>query len=88
MSGAIPLVDLEATQGHIGSALLALDGSVIRLGGKMSEENASILFKILVEVAMLGSDDNFKRLVVSFASCNFSLARDADHVYILQTKMS
>mmetsp|Transcript_2736 Transcript_2736/g.4073 ORF Transcript_2736/g.4073 Transcript_2736/m.4073 type:complete len:89 (-) Transcript_2736:135-401(-) len=88
MSEAVQLIDLETAQSHIGSAVMDLDGTVTRLGGQMTEENSAKLFKMLVEVAMLGEEGVFKRLVVSFESCNFAVARDSKHVYILQTKAS
>mmetsp|Transcript_14272 Transcript_14272/g.21760 ORF Transcript_14272/g.21760 Transcript_14272/m.21760 type:complete len:89 (+) Transcript_14272:142-408(+) len=86
MSEAVQVVDLEAAQSHIGSAVMNLDGTITRLGGKMTESNASTLFKMLVETTMLENDGDFKRFVVSFDSCNFAVARDSNHVFILQTK--
>lgn len=85
MSQAVSLVDLEAIQGQLGSAVLDLEGKLIRLGGQMTEENASILFQMLVEVGMLG-EDGFERLSVGFSSCNYSVARDEANVYVIQTK--
>mmetsp|Transcript_30571 Transcript_30571/g.50481 ORF Transcript_30571/g.50481 Transcript_30571/m.50481 type:complete len:88 (-) Transcript_30571:191-454(-) len=85
MSEAVSLVDLEAIQGQLGSAVMDLEGKLVRLGGQMTEENAFMLFKMLVEVGMLGGE-GFERLSVGFSSCNYSVARDEMHVYVTQTK--
>lgn len=85
MSQAVSLVDLETIQGQLGNAVMNLEGELVRIGGQMTEENASILFKMLVEVGMLG-EQGFERLSVGFSSCNYSVARDEMHVYVIQTK--
>ena len=87
MSEAVSIVDLDAIQGQLGSAVMDLDGKPVRMGGQMTEDNASLLFKMLVEVGMLG-EEGFERLTVAFSSCNYSVARDATHLYVVQTKAS
>lgn len=87
MSGPISIEHLEAVQGQLGSAVLDLNGELKSMGGQMTEENASTLFKMLVEVGML-REEGFEHLSVSFSACNYTIARDATNVYVLQTKAS
>jgi len=87
MSGTISLEHLEAIQGQLGSAVLDLHGKIEGMGGQMTEESASILFKMLVEVGMLG-EQGVERLTVCYSACCYSVARDESHVYVVQTKAS
>lgn len=82
-----PMVDFETSplHGQLGSAVLDLEGKIIRTGGQMLAENTSILFRMLVEVGMLREND-FERLVVSLSSEQYLVSRDASHVYIVRTK--
>lgn len=87
MASSQPIADLESIQAQIGSAVLDLEGSVVRCGGQMTKENATVLYQMLVEVGML-QEEGFERLSVSCSACNYSVARDAGHVYVVQTKTS
>lgn len=88
----VPKVDFEATpvQGQLGSAVLDLNGEVVRVSGLTSTSQASILYKMLLEVGVLPKEGLFKRLTVSFQSTGkrFSVARDETHVYVVQTQIS
>jgi hypothetical protein len=79
------LADLETIQGHLGSAILDLSGTPLRLRGQMTEGQASTLFSMVVEVGML-KEESFERLTVAFSSCHFSVVRDESHIYMIQTK--
>jgi len=87
MSEAVSIVDLDTIQGQLGSAVLDLDGKLMRMGGQMTADNASVLFQMLVEVGMLG-EEGFERLTVVFSSCNYAVARDTNQIYVVQTKAS
>ena len=87
MSATVSIVDLDTIQGQLGSAVMDLDGKLLRMGGQMTADNASVLFQMLVEVGMLG-EEGFERLTVVFSTCNYSVARDASQIYVVQTKAS
>lgn len=87
MSESVTIVDLDSIQGQLGSAVLDLDGKLLRMGGQMTEHNASTLYEMLVEVGMLG-EEGFERLTVVFAKCNYSVALDTSLIYVVQTKAS
>jgi hypothetical protein len=87
MSETVSIVDLDTIQGQLGSAVMDLDGKLLRMGGQMTTDNASVLFQMLVEVGMLG-EEGFERLTVVFSSCNYSVALDASQIYVVQTKPS
>jgi hypothetical protein len=82
-----PQLDLDANpiQGQQACAVMDLKGQLIR--GSMNQEDASILFQMLVEVGSLG-EPSFRRLTVSFAHTRYIVARDETHVYIAQTRSS
>lgn len=84
-----PSVDFEATpvQGQLGSVVLDLNGQAVRTNGQISGNQASVLYKMLLEVGML-PEEGFKRLTVSFPSTRYSVARDETHVYIVKTQIS
>lgn len=84
-----PLVDLENSPipGQLGTAVMDLNGKMVRGGDQLSSENASILFRMLVEVGML-EEEGFRRLTVSFPLIRYVAARDSNHVYIVQTRKS
>jgi hypothetical protein len=82
----VDFADLESIQGQIGSAVLDLRGKLVRVGGQMTAENASILFDMLVEVGMLKEQGDFERMVVSLEGCDYSVVRDSSHVYVVKTK--
>jgi hypothetical protein len=84
-----PSVDFMATpvQGQLGSVVLDLNGHVVRSNARISGNQASVLYKMILEVGML-PEEGFKRLTVSFPSTCYSVARDETHVYIVQTQIS
>jgi hypothetical protein len=85
-----PSVDFEATpvQGQVGFVVLDLNGQVVvRSNEHISGNQASVLYKMILEVGML-PEEGFKRLTVSFPSTRYSVARDKTHVYIVQTQIS
>jgi hypothetical protein len=84
MSETVTIADLDSIQGQLGSAVLDLDGKVLRMGGQMTEHNASALYEMLVEVGMLG-EEGFERLTVVFSKCNYSVALDTSLIYVVQT---
>ena len=45
------------------------------------------MYDMLIEVGMLGGDE-FERMTVVFSSCNYSVALDRDHIYVVQTKVT
>lgn len=86
-----PAVDFEATpvQGQLGSAIMDLNGQVVRNSGLLSTSQALLLYKMLLEVGMLEEDGaGFKRMTVSFQSTRYSVTRDNSYVYIVQTQIS
>ena len=84
-----PAVDLEVSpvQGQLGSVILDFNGQMVRSSGLISPSQASVLFKMLLEVGML-QEEGFRRLTVSFPSTRYSVARDEAYVYIVQTQTS
>jgi hypothetical protein len=82
-------LDLEASpvKGQLGSAVLDLNGRLIQCGGKLTDHNAIILYKMLLEVGML-KDETVERVTVGFASAVYAVARDDTHVYVVKIKAS
>ena len=87
-SNALPSVDLEASpvQGQLASAVLSVNGQLLR--GPLAPHDASILYQMLVEAGNLKNlqHDNFTRLTVTFPSVRYVVARDEDHIFIVQTR--
>lgn len=84
-----PPVDLEETpiHGQLGSAVLDLNGQVVRRNGLLSPHQAIILYKMLLEVGML-PEGGFQKMTVSFASSRYSVVRDESYVYVVvQTQL-
>ena len=82
-----PQLDLDSSpiQGQQACAVMDLKGQLVR--GQMNAEDASILFRMLVEVGSLG-EPSFRRLTVSFPGTRYIVARDETHVYVAQTRAS
>ncbi|CAB9496470.1 expressed unknown protein [Seminavis robusta] len=89
-SAVLPAVDLEASpvQGQLASAVLDLQGNMVR--GQLSPPDADTLFRMLVEAGSLETTmegaGGFRRLTVTFSSIRYVVARDEEHVYIVQTR--
>jgi hypothetical protein len=83
----LPLIDLDASpvQGQLSSAVLDLKGQMIR--GQLNPHEAAILFQMLVEVGSL-NEPSFQRLSVMVLGVRYVVARDENHVYIIQTRSS
>lgn len=88
-SGHRLTLNLEASpvQGQLGSAVLDLNGRLIQSGGQLSDHNAFILYKMLLEAGML-KKETVERLTVSFSTARYAVARDDTHVYVVQVKAS
>lgn len=88
--GPPPAVDFEVSpvQGQLGSTIMDLNGGVVRNSGLLSTSQASILYKMLLEVGMLHEEGAFQRMTVSFQSARYSVSRDANYIYIVQTQVS
>lgn len=85
-----PAVDFEASpvQGQLGSTIMDLNGQVIRNSGLVSPTQASLLYKMLLEVGVLNEEGAFRRMTVSFQSTRYSVTRDQHYIYIVQTQIS
>jgi len=85
-----PAVDFEATpvQGQLGSTIMDLNGQVVRNSGLLAPNQASLLYKMLLEVGMLHEEGAFQRMTVAFQSTRYSVTRDETYVYIVQTQIS
>ena len=84
-------VDLEATPSHVtGSAvLMAADGSFAKpCSGQMTEKNAVILYKILLESGdILQEQEKLRRITVSFQAISYAVTVASDgFVYMIQTR--
>ena len=84
-----PAIDLEASpvQGQTASAVLDLEGNIVRGGEEQLPDDAPILFQMLVEVGSLHLK-TFRRLTVSLHDRRYVVSRDERHVYIVQTKVA
>ena len=85
-----PAVDFEATpvQGQLGSTIMDLDGQMVRNSGLLSPNQATLLYKMLLEVGMLNEKGAFQRMTVAFQSTRYSVTRDQTYVYVVQTQIS
>lgn len=85
-----PAVDFEASpiQGQLGSTIMDLNGQVVRNNGLVSPTQASLLYKMLLEVGVLNEEGGFRRMTVSFQSTRYSVTRDQNYIYIVQTQIS
>lgn len=86
LEDAGPLLDLESSpvQNQIGCAVLDLHGQMVR-GQGINEQDAEILFQMLLEVANLQEVQDFRRMTVALSHTRYVVARDESHVYIVQT---
>jgi hypothetical protein len=86
IAGPQPLLDLETSlvQSQIGCAVLDMQGHVVR-GQGISDQDAEIIFQMLLEVANLRDVEDFRRMTIAMANTRYVVARDGTHVYIVQT---
>ena len=75
-------LDLSPIQGQLASAVVNLNGDVIR--GNLPPDDARLLFQMLTETSAL--DKPVRRLTVTYPSVKYIVARDETHVYIVQTR--
>lgn len=85
-----PAVDFVASpvQGQLGSTIMDLNGQVVQQSGLLAPAQASLLYKMLLEVGILNEEGAFQRMTVSFQSTRYSVTRDMNYVYIVQTQIS
>jgi|Transcript_18810 hypothetical protein len=85
-----PAVDLVASpvQGQLGSTIMDLNGQIVQQSGLLAPAQASLLYKMLLEVGILKEEGAFRRMTVSFQSTRYSVTRDINYVYIVQTQIS
>lgn len=81
-----PAFDLETSPvpGQIASAVLDLQGSVVRSGNLLPAHDVQILFEMFSQSAQISSD--MERLSVSLSGYRYVVTRDDTHVYIVQTR--
>lgn len=82
------MLDLEASpvQGQLSSAVLDLQGNLLR--GPLPQQEAVILYQMLVEAGNLNDMSDFSRLTVTFpTSVRYVITRDQKYIYIVQTRM-
>ena len=86
-------VDLESVQGHTGSAVLDLEGKVLKASGDLAatQDGAAntlmCLFRIMEDASKCIEDEGLKRITVSFSDCNYILTATAEHVYIVKANV-
>jgi hypothetical protein len=89
----VSALDLEASpvQGQIASAVLDCNGTFLR--GQLAPVDASLLFQMLVDAGSVLQQQNstathgeFRRLTVTCRTVRYVVARDDNHVYIVQTR--
>ena len=80
-------IDLESAPvpGQLGSAVLDTEGRLVRQGGVFDETNALLLYRMLLEAAVL-PETGLERLVVTLQSDRYLVTRDSSFVYMLRTK--
>ena len=80
-------LDLDQTpiQGQTGWALLDLNGNVLVLSGGLLEANLTVLYQMLLETTSLVKGNDFRKLTVSFKSCQYLVSRDDNHIYVVET---
>lgn len=78
-------LDLEASavQGQQASAVLDLQGNIIR--GPLSEKDCSLLYQMMIEAGNLKLE-SFSRMTISFQSTRYIVARDVSHIYIVKVR--
>jgi hypothetical protein len=86
---AIPAFDLETlpVPGQVAFAVLDLQGSVVVRSGNtqlLSEQDAPILFEMFSQSAQI--DPNIQRLSVKLSGYRYTVTRDENHIYIVQTR--
>jgi hypothetical protein len=79
-----PSLDLDASplQGQLASAVLTLKGEMV--SGKLPKIQARLLYEMLTETGSL--DKPIRRLTITYSSMKYTVARDASHVYIVQSR--
>ena len=80
-----PLIDLDENpvQGQINSAVLDLKGQMVR--GQLKPQETSILYRMLLEVGTL-NEPTFQRMTVTSMGVRYIIARDENHIYIVQVQ--
>ena len=69
---------------HSQHAILDVRGNMIR-GQGITEQDAEIIFQMLLEVANLRDVQEFRRMTIAFSNTRYVVARDDNYVYIVHT---
>ncbi|KAG7370207.1 hypothetical protein IV203_027953 [Nitzschia inconspicua] len=88
-TNAMMNLELHPVPGQDGYVVLDLRGNLLQSDDKISLNDVTVLYQMLVASASLDRQhipaSSQKRLIVSFDTCNYNVARDANHIYIVKT---
>ena len=83
---------LEHVPFQIGTAVLAADGAVVKATGDLETEEGrqtcGTIFRMIIDTSKCLGHEPMRRIVVSFAFCNYIATVSEKNVYIVKTSTS